>query len=169
MIYFIGDTHFNEPHIFDMCSGWHKHFVDYIEKDEMIIERWNECIEDDDTVIVVGDFGDPCYASRLNGKKILVMGNHDYEWLDKVGKEEYHLFESISIYPIMVEGFYLVSHEPMYVSPNGAIANIFAHVHDNPNYKDVSSRGYCVSAERIDWQPISFEVIKREIKYAASH
>lgn len=159
MFYIIGDTHFNEGKVFNICSSWHEKFKTCEHKDDFIINRWNEYIRKDDIVIIAGDFGDPSYAAHLNGKKILVMGNHDWEWWDKVGKQEYEHFEHVSPYPIMVEGFYMVSHEPQYVSPNGAIANIFAHVHDNPNYKNVSSRGFCVSAERIAWMPILFDAI----------
>lgn len=164
MIYIIGDTHFGEEHIFKMCTSWHKDFDICDEKDEAIINSWNEFITNTDTVIVAGDFGDPSYAGRLNGKKILIMGNHDWEWWNKVGKHEYEHFEHVSPYPIMIENFYLVSHEPQYVSPNGVIANIFAHVHDNPNYKNASSRGYCVSAERINWFPILLDCVIEKMK-----
>lgn len=164
MLYFIGDTHFGEENVFEICNGWHKVFPFLEEKDDFLINEWNRVVSKDDTVIIVGDFGDPSVAANLNGKKILVMGNHDWEWWNKLEKHEYEYFESVSHYPIVVKDFYMVSHEPMYVSSDGAMANIFAHVHDNPNYKDVSSRGFCVSAERIGWAPISFEEIIKRMK-----
>jgi calcineurin-like phosphoesterase family protein len=42
-------------------------------------------------------------------------------------------------------------------------ANIFGHVHANPIYKDFSPQSFCVSVERINYTPISFEEIKRVI------
>lgn len=67
-------------------------------------------------------------------------------------------------YPIVYSDFYIVSHKPLYISANGAYANIFAHVHDNPMYKTVSPRSFCVSAERINYTPISFNEIVEKMK-----
>jgi calcineurin-like phosphoesterase family protein len=50
---------------------------------ECLIERWNSKVSQDDIVYVVGDvfLGDPTHATpivqQLNGKKILILGNHD--------------------------------------------------------------------------------------------
>ena len=49
-----------------------------------MIRKWNDVVTSEDTVYVVGDFGlsdskeeTTRVCQMLNGKKILVMGNHD--------------------------------------------------------------------------------------------
>lgn len=100
-------------------------------------------------------------GQQLNGRKTLVLGNHDGASL----KTYYDAgFEMVSKYPIVVGEFFIVSHMPQYIQENGVYANIFAHVHTNPMYKSVSSRSFCVSAERINYTPISFEIIKKQME-----
>lgn len=86
MLYTIGDLHLslgcNKP--MDIFAGW----SNYLEKLEA---NWNSKITADDTVVLLGDHSwalkleeslkDLEYInSRLNGKKILVKGNHDLWW-----------------------------------------------------------------------------------------
>lgn len=42
---------------------------------------------------------------------------------------------------------------------NMPYANLFGHVHDSPIIKTCSGYHYCVSVERINYTPISFEEI----------
>jgi hypothetical protein len=51
----------------------------------------------------------------------------------------------------------MVSHFPQYVNDAFPYANIFAHVHNNPIYNSFGKRHFCVSAERINYTPISFD------------
>ena len=86
MIYTIGDLHLSlgcdKP--MDIFASW----SNYLERLE---ENWNGKITAEDTVVLVGDHSwalklddskkDLEYIhSRLNGKKILVKGNHDLWW-----------------------------------------------------------------------------------------
>lgn len=164
MDYFIGDTHFGGE---DIIKYTHRPFKDSQDMDEFIIKNWNNQVESLDTVYVVGDFFDKTkedyikhILSCLNGKIILIKGNHD------IGME--HSYRRLGIqvidFPILYNNFFLISHEPLYVSKDGLYANIFAHVHDNPMYKDYSCRSFCVSAERINYTPISFMEIEKLMK-----
>jgi calcineurin-like phosphoesterase family protein len=48
--------------------------------DEMIIEKWNMTVGDEDLILCLGDFAFSDvkkYTELLNGRKILLMGNHD--------------------------------------------------------------------------------------------
>lgn len=137
------------------------------EMNEKLIENWNKVVGKQDRVFMMGDFA-LCgkekiieIGKRLKGKKILILGNHEGASL----KTYYEAgFEMISKYPILFNEFFILSHEPQYVQENGVYANIFAHVHTNPMYKSVSSRSFCVSAERINYTPISFEIIKKQME-----
>lgn len=152
-VFFIADTHFGDKNIFEM-SGEKKFFTSVKEKDNAIIERWNEAVAPEDTVFILGDFGDMNYWYYLNGKKILIKGNHDIAKHCDV------------IYPIIYENFFILSHEPMWVDENNPYANIFGHVHNNPIYKTVSSRSYCVCACRNNYTPVEFEIIKEAMRNA---
>lgn len=137
------------------------------EMNEKLIENWNKVVGKQDRVFMMGDFA-LCgkekiieIGKRLKGKKILILGNHEGASL----KTYYEAgFEMISKYPILFNEFFILSHEPQYVQEDGVYANIFAHVHTNPMYKSVSSRSFCTSAERINYTPISFEIIKKQME-----
>ena len=87
MEYFIADTHFGHENILKLAN---RPFASVVEMDETLINNWNARVKKRaDTVYILGDFvwekADPVkYLSRLNGKKILVTGNHDEKWLKKI-------------------------------------------------------------------------------------
>ena len=160
-IYFLADTHFGEERIMRYEN---RPFENVRKMDEEMISRWNSVVDNSDTVYLLGDFGAEGYEkdilSKLNGKKILVKGNHDTK-----SNEEYRSFGFSEVYdcPIIIDGFWILSHDALYVNENMPYANLFGHVHNSPIIKDYSKQYYCVSVERIDYTPISFERIKKTI------
>lgn len=156
-IYFIADTHFGDERILRYEN---RPFKSVDEMNSEIIKRWNECVQDEDTVYLLGDVGDEAFVKDLSGKKFLVKGNHDTK-----SNEFYRNSFFCEVYdlPVIFENFWLLSHEPLYVCENMPYANIFGHVHKNPIYKDFSHQSFCVSVERINYTPISFEAIKKAV------
>ena len=80
------------------------------------------------------------------------MGNHDLylspqKWRELGFEECYDL-------PIILRGFFMLSHEPLYICRSMPYANLFGHVHNIPTYRSVSSRSACVSVERIGYRPV---------------
>lgn len=162
MIYFIADTHFSDASIMRYEN---RPFRDVQEMNENIIKNWNEVVAQTDEVYMLGDFGasgqEIEVLSKLNGAKYLVKGNHDTasnEYYRSVG------FAEVYDKPIILENFWILSHEPLYVCENMPYANIFGHVHNSPLYKTFSKQHYCVSVERIEYTPISFETIMHKVK-----
>lgn len=163
-VFMIGDLHLSHSNIIKYC---YRPFSTIEEMNEALIENWNKIVGKEDKVFMMGDFA-LCgkekiieFGNRLKGRKTLILGNHDGASL----KTYYEAgFEMISKYPILFNEFFILSHEPQYVQENGVYANIFAHVHTNPMYKSVSSRSFCTSAERINYTPISFEIIKKQME-----
>ena len=155
--YVIGDLHFGDPNIIHFEN---RPFLMVEEMNRTLIENWNgEVLSADDIVYVIGDFFDFTHISEENAQKILkqlrghiilIAGNHDLGHLNFFRKNGIEVIE----YPILVDDFWILSHEPKYVNKNSPYANIFAHVHNNPMYNDVSSRSFCASAERIGYRPI---------------
>lgn len=78
--FFVSDTHHNHFRIISYCS---RPFKDINHMNEVMIKRWNEKVSKDDLVYHLGDFAMgskaliPGIRKRLNGKIILIKGNHD--------------------------------------------------------------------------------------------
>lgn len=162
--FLIADTHFGEE---SMRRYENRPFRDAAHMDAEMVERWNEAVGSDDVVYVLGDFGAEGYEAeilaKLNGRKFLIKGNHD---IKSNGEYRSFGFEEVYDYPIIIEGYWILSHEPLYVNTNMPYANLFGHVHNSPLIKDFSSQHYCVSAERINYTPIAFEAVKQRVKEA---
>ena len=156
--FFIADTHFGDDSI---RRYENRPFENVAEMDKALIENWNKTVSKEDTVFFIGDVGDENVLPKLNGKIILIRGNHDL-----LPAEEYRKLGVSEVYdlPVVYKEFWILSHEPMYVNRNAPYANIFGHIHDNPQYKTVSERSFCVSAERISYTPVSFAEIMRRVK-----
>lgn len=79
--FFTSDTHFSHKNIIHLGDG--RPFKDINHHNEMLIKNWNTVVSPDDVVFHLGDValgpwpdGLDC-VRRLNGRKILVPGNHD--------------------------------------------------------------------------------------------
>lgn len=157
MIYFIADTHFGDERILRYEN---RPFDSALAMDQEIIRRWNETVSSEDTVYVLGDWGN-LSPQLLHGTKYLVKGNHDV-----LGNQAYREMGFAEVYdlPVILDSFWLLSHEPLYVCENMPYANLFGHVHASPLYRDLSSQHYCVCVERINYTPVSFDVIRRHMQ-----
>ena len=84
MIWFTSDLHFFHDRILEFHPKRKKIFGDTVEKSkEAKIKWWNSRVDKKDTVYILGDlsFGEVedkrKLFQRLNGNKILILGNHD--------------------------------------------------------------------------------------------
>ena len=155
--YMIADLHFGHQNIIKYCRP---EFANVDEMDKTIIENWNNVVSPEDEVFVLGDlslsadydFVKSC-IQQLNGKKSLILGNHDNFTI-----EQYYSmgFDFVSKYPIIYKGFYLLSHEPLFVTEMMPFMNIYGHVHDSAIYETRTSRGWCVCVERHNYYPVEF-------------
>lgn len=157
-VYVISDHHFGHTNIIDFES---RPFRDADEMTETMIEKWNAVVTKDDKVIHLGDFSflnkdkTASIVSRLNGYKTLILGNHDRgrsrSWWFDAG------FDEVSENPIVYNGFYFLSHEPMYMNKHMPYVNVHGHIHGQ---KYEGKQYINVSVELWDYTPISFEQIK---------
>lgn len=161
MIYFIADTHFGDDSI---RKYENRPFQDIQEMNLFLMKSWNDIVNPEDEVYLLGDFSESkCenILASLSGVKYLIKGNHDTntnEYYRKIG------FLEVYDKPIILESFWILSHKPLYVCENMPYANIFGHVHNSPIYNTYSQQHYCVSVERIGYKPCSFDIIKKTIK-----
>ena len=81
--FWTSDQHFGHANIIRYC---HRPFRDVPAMNEGLIERWNATVGPDDEVWVLGDVAmgeierSLACVRRLNGRKVLVTGNHDRCW-----------------------------------------------------------------------------------------
>ena len=137
------------------------------EMDTKMIERWNTVVKHDDRVYHLGDF---CFRSqhegqsilnRLNGKKHLILGNHD-----KVGRT-LHGWEWIKDYHEMyVDGqFIVLCHYAMRVwnrSHRGAWM-LYGHSHGSlPN--DPNALSFDVGVDCHNYAPLNVGDVRRIMK-----
>ena len=160
-VYIIADMHFDDKFI---LSYENRPFGTAEEMNHTIIKNWNKTVKEEDVVYVLGDVGNETYISELNGIKYLIKGNHDTQ-----DNEQYRKcgFREVYDLPVILEDFWILSHEPMYVNSNMPYANLFGHVHANPIYRSVSPQSFCVSVERIGYKPVLLSEIKRQIQEEA--
>lgn len=86
MFYYYSDTHLHHENVLRFDR---RPFRSMREMNNAIIERWNERVTDEDTVYILGDFiwlQESEWArivSQLNGRKVLIRGNHDPKMFSK--------------------------------------------------------------------------------------
>ena len=76
-IFFTADLHFGHARISEYCD---RPFDSVEEMDVALIKNWNSVVGPKDEVFILGDFAfrdHSKYASQLNGRKYLILGNHD--------------------------------------------------------------------------------------------
>lgn len=80
MIYYISDLHFGHERVIQMDN---RPFDSAEVMDLTLIELWNQRVTAEDDVYILGDFAyrnnftATWYLRRLNGRKHLIVGNHD--------------------------------------------------------------------------------------------
>ena len=104
MIYYISDTHFRDQAIFDKCK---RPFNSLDEMESIVIHKWNNKVEDEDIVYVLGDIAkDDDISSiqifkKLKGHKHLIVGNHDHLILENI--KNLNIFESVNFIDLIID------------------------------------------------------------------
>lgn len=163
--FYIGDTHFWHYNIIKFQPVL-RPFSSIEEHNEYIVECWNKRVQPSDLVWHLGDvlFGKANEThveilSRLNGRKRLVMGNHDQYFNDELITKIMPHFERI--YGVAQAHGCVLTHIP--VHPNQFHrykANIHGHTHSH-NIED--KRYINVSCEQIGLTPISWDELKLKL------
>lgn len=135
--------------------------VDSMNRD--LIGNWNKVVGKTDKVYLLGDalFGKKNLHlfEQLNGKKCLILGNHDL-LEPEVYKNYFYAVRSMHAL-----GDFVLTHIPIHPQSVGRwkAGNIHGHLHHNVVLgvdKSPDPRYICVSAERINYTPISFNEIE---------
>lgn len=169
-IWLVSDTHFSHANIIRYCN---RPFSSAEEMDEVMIERWNKVVKPNDKVYHLGDVGLSnrtldTILSRLNGKKRLILGNHDD------GKNPILLkhFQKIFMWRKLGEFGLILTHVPVHVSTLGEgrgpeFVNVHGHIHtdmvmkyDHNNIPMVDTRYVNVCVEQINYTPVHIDMFR---------
>lgn len=155
-IFFTADMHLNHANVIDFCK---RPFTSVEEMNEKLIENWNSVVTKKDCVYVLGDVAwrNPHdLIKRLNGKKILIRGNHDNFGLTKALR--YGFSEVHEMHKIKIDGNNItMCHYPMhswYKSHKGTY-HIHGHIHEK--IIPFMHNRYNVGVDVNDYTPVSYE------------
>lgn len=168
MNYYIADTHFGHDNIRRLSN---RPFNNVEEMDKVIIDNWNSKVTDNDDVYILGDFSykskDPIeYLKKLNGKKHLIIGNHDNKLLKNPNHKKYFV-EIVDMKMIDDNGTQIVlCHYPL-VEWNGYYRNVlhfYGHVHntyhnETTRYARDMKNAYNVGVDVIGFTPCTLNEI----------
>lgn len=162
--YFTSDLHFGHEKIIQYCN---RPFANAAEMDEVLIRNWNATVNPEDEVYILGDvfFCDAERAhtivDRLNGKLVLLLGNHD-----EVISKNYMLKRRFYVLPELYFERYddrhiQMCHYPMLswnISFHGSFM-LHGHVHGNKP-TDGENRRYDVGVDANGYKPVAWSHVK---------
>ena len=150
------------------------------EMDEVMIKNWNEIVRPVDKVYVCGDLVMKAkkqihIMERLNGRKVLIKGNHD------IGELKVYLPYFYDIRAFHVLDNFCITHIPIHPDCLGRFkGNIHGHIHQRnimrsvayPDPEDaygeiiikkhIDPRYFCISAEQINYTPIEWNDLRKK-------
>lgn len=172
-IWVISDTHFYHENIIQYSS---RPFRNAREMNEALRENWNSVIKPGDRVYHLGDVymgaerseDVRAFLSSLNGKKNLILGNHD-DGKDPILNS---VFRKIVMWRMMPEFGLLLTHVPVHpnslIRPrknNAKLFNVHGHTHtepdEGPDYRNVS-------VERTNYRPVNIDTLRQRANMVAS-
>jgi calcineurin-like phosphoesterase family protein len=159
--YFWSDQHFGHKNIIRYSD---RPFKDLDDMREMMIYNYNAIVNTSDVVAFVGDFAflpdDEAnkVLARLNGHKILIIGNHDLH--KKRGLKKLN-FDEIYAWATMDDKFF-ITHYPMAHLPEPWF-NIHGHEHVNGDEATVTGYHFNVNVEFHNFKPVSKDEILQRL------
>jgi len=174
-VYVGSDHHFGHKNILKFNAAT-RQFRDVDHMNEMLVEMWNDIVTPDDLVYILGDFAFTSssvaarFAARMNGRKILIQGNHDSKLVKDVSFrrefEEIHMYHEINHNGAKI----IMCHYP-FAEWNGCHRGslmLHGHLHGSPTGLDqyrimdvgMDATGKIVS----DLDDIVEQLLKRDLK-----
>jgi calcineurin-like phosphoesterase family protein len=159
-IFFTSDTHFSAQRTLELS---YRPFRTVEEMDLVLISNWNKRITANDTVIHLGDFGNPDIISLLNFKELFFLEGN-YERKNKSITEKLlrdKRVKKIEPRKIAVNGVeYFITHEPLFgnnMKVNDKSFFLFGHIH---RLQMVKENGINVGCDANRYYPMSLQELK---------
>jgi calcineurin-like phosphoesterase family protein len=165
--WFTSDTHFGHANVLTFLDTKgmlvRPGFSSIEEMNEHIIEKWNSVVKPEDKIYHLGDvtfnYKDFAYniAPRLNGRKRLVLGNHDALQGEKA-ELLFTQFERVIFWQKLVKHDLVLSHMPLndetFEFRHKGMRNVHGHLHE----KSIMSANHaCVCVERTGYTPVHID------------
>jgi len=167
--YITSDSHFGHANICNFLREDGTKLRPWINPDDMddfMVSQWNSVVKPTDQVIHLGDvvMNRRCLTTldKLNGKKILILGNHDIFDHSDYLKYFKRLHGSMKLDNL------LLTHIPVHTDSiaRWALANAHGHIHEKV-ISDAKYINLCV--EQTDYRPLAlYEVKERAVKAQAA-
>ena len=174
--FFISDQHYGHENIlkFKCLNGIdliRPEFSSVEEMDETMIQNHNKAVSPEDKVYFLGDVAMNGKVfnqvmPKLNGKKTLILGNHDKLRMD----EYYKYFDNIysSRYMGEITPKLVLCHYPLHIDVNHpkSFINVHGHIHEKiiRRLGVPDPRYFNVSVERINYTPIELDEMLCQIE-----
>jgi calcineurin-like phosphoesterase family protein len=187
-LWLVSDTHFGHESV---CTKFKnpdgsplRDFPNAEEMNEELVKRWNDRVRPDDRVYHLGDVvmshRHLPIMDRLNGRKVLIQGNHDPIGGKKGAKFDFaKYFEYVCGMKVLDD--YILTHIPIHPDDIGRFgANIHGHLHGTQRmwkvrrqadytidpeafFDEPDPRYLCVSIEQTNLAPIDFDEAQARI------
>ena len=171
--YFISDLHFGHQREFIYKA---RGFDSIYDMNEEYVKRWNETVDNEDDVYILGDImlgadSNIDYVKRLNGKIHIVLGNHDTTNRERKYRELPNVVEVAEVGIRFKYGKYhfVLTHYPMLTgnlereSLKQMTCNIYGHTHQKSKFYEDRPYMYCVCADANGGYPEEIEEIILEM------
>lgn len=173
MIYFTSDLHLGHQNIIHLCN---RPFLSVEEMDATLIHNWNKKVHRNDIVYILGDLmfrnekAPEEYLQQLNGKKHLLLGNHDNRWIKDCNLSLF--FESVERLGFTTDGKRKLTlcHYPLMSWPHIQTSfMIFGHIHNNTDadywpFISHSPRMLNAGVDINNYEPVTFEEMEANNK-----
>jgi len=163
-IWFTSDTHYGHFNIMRYCN---RPFVSVEQMDEAMLENYNSLVKPSDIVYHLGDFGfNTDVARQLNGRKHLIIGNHDWKLLKKLQPHFVWSRDTFLLKPGNKLEFWL-AHYPHRSWPHAyhGSYHLFGHVHGRlPDF----GRSCDVGVDVWDYKPAHIDQIIERLSQATA-
>jgi len=182
-VYLTSDSHFFHFNIIGSCN---RPFKDENEMNEVMINNWNSVVNKDSVVFHLGDFAWGGFnkwkevRDRLNGRIVLIMGNHDRKNLTPTAEKELFDFVTQQMYlriegrPVYLNHYPFLCYSGIYREPEDQVWALHGHIHlgpsslggkDIPRMKYLYPTQYDVGVDMNNFTPISWKEVKEKIEY----
>lgn len=148
-VYIYSDPHFEDSDCKLMSGEW--------PEPEEQVARINARVKKNDTIIILGDIGNPEWVKKINGYKVMIAGNHDR------GLSYYKdYFDEVYGGPLFIADKIVLSHEPIDLD---FALNIHGHCHCSYICKtnEYGTNRINVASDVIHWKPMDLnkDIIKQ--------
>jgi calcineurin-like phosphoesterase family protein len=166
-VWFLSDPHFGHAGLLTKTledgSPARGQFSDIGHMHAAIVANWNRVVEPGHKVYCLGDLGNKTGIGKvlplLNGRKRLILGNHDVEnmsfysqWFEKISSWRHFTEDELGVAMVMT---HFPLHEQAFLGRyEGRCLNVHGHLHTqvirDPRYINIS-------VEQINYTPVSYD------------